>query len=145
VAAETRGRPGLGGTVALLVALVYGGVSFGVHHLFPFFVFDMYTFVPHHSSRVLGKEADGTVHDVAWYGKWDCPRPIDLEGAGAPCSEWRISHARDLEARDALRRGATSLPSGPPVTLVRRVVRVDGPAPDSTTMDCVIAECRASP
>jgi hypothetical protein len=135
----------VGTTLSVLVAAAYVGVSFGVHHLFPFFVFDMYTHVPDVSSRLLGEEADGTVHDVAWYGRWDCPGPVDVMSESAPCSrDGHTSHARDLEASDALRRGATSLPDGPQVTLVRRIVRVDGPDPDSTATDCVIATCRAA-
>ncbi len=138
-------RPDIGATVALLVAAAYVGVSFGVHHLFPFFVFDMYTHVSDRSSRLLGKEADGTVHDVSWYARWDCPPSLDIVSNSAPCGEGRVSHARDLEASDALRHGATSLPDGPAVTLIRRVVRVDGATPpDSTASDCVIAHCRAA-
>ena len=116
-------------TCSVLVAAAYVGISSGVHRLFPFFLFDMYAHAPDVSSRLLGEEADETVDDVAWYGKWDCPGSVDVMSESAPCSEGAIGHARDLEASDVLRRRAASLPDGPQVTLVRRIVRVDGPDP----------------
>lgn len=133
-----------GATVALVAAVVYVAVAFAVHHLFPFFVFDMYTRVPTRASRVLGKEADGTVHEVGHYTRWDCPPLEDIQGGKGPCSEWRVSVARDGEAMEVLRRRAASLPDAPRVELVRRNVRLDVPNPDASASDCVIAVCRAS-
>jgi len=145
IASSITGKlPGSGTTVALFVTFVYVAVSFGVHHLFPFFVFDMYTSVPDRSSRLIARQADGTVHDVAWYSRWDCPELPVLRGPGARCQEGAISNARDSEALATLRRSSGPVPEGAPVALVRRTVRVDVPNPEASAQDCVVVECRAT-
>jgi hypothetical protein len=132
----------------VLELIVVGGyllVAYGVHHLYPFYVFDMYDQQPPAStSRLVARDAEGRLRDVIDYAAWSCEGPLDrpLE----PCSAEHIA-ARDGEAERYVDRHRAGAGEGDPVDLVRHALRFDGtpaePGLPGTTGDFVVQHCRA--
>jgi len=63
--------------LALVLLLTYVGVSYGVHHAYPFYVADMYSYPPPLGTGRMGVlRADGRLQDVTDFAAFDCPEPL---------------------------------------------------------------------
>lgn len=121
-------------------------VSAGVHHAFPFYVFDMYNAPPKETaSRILARLEDGSVHNVDVMDAWSCPEPLNAHPPGhhEQCGIFEPNFARE---RSALRwigfHPVTPSTAGSVVSadLIRRVWRVT-PEGVAVDRDCVLQHC----
>lgn len=132
-------------SMTLLVG--YLAIAFGVHHAFPFYVFDMFDSPPSHSaSRVFVREADGTYTEAQDYEGWDCtvhPVPGVPEQLGR-CGEFRWSKARDGDVAQWIEEHPAT-PGAPrrSVQLVRRIWALE--KLDQPPRDCVLTTCSVNP
>jgi len=130
-----------------LVLAGYFTVARLVENLYPFSTFPMYAGDHTDSaSRILAREADGSVHEALAYAAWSCEEPPDLDREPERCAAlpryFTIPYVdREIEAH--IREHTRPEEGGTPVTIVRRVFRFpSGPGP-ARVEDCEIGRCRA--
>lgn len=110
---------------AVVMLLGYLGVSFGVHHCYPFYIFDMYSSPPPtSSSRLAVRTAAGALREVRDFVSWRCQESPRVEGPRS-CGVDTCINARDREVYDYIEQNAGR--GVDPVTLVRRVWRFRRP------------------
>lgn len=132
--------------VSALAAATYFLVSAGVANFYPFARFKMFSETGVTSaSRVVVVDAKGVARDVGYYARFDCEgysrRPPES------CAQFPFYFIRHWERQtfEAVEERMGADPQGEPVTLARRIWRLDraeGGEPRHT--DCVVATCRAS-
>lgn len=132
----------LGITALLLIG--YLVIAFGVHHAFPFYVFDMFDMPPVRSaSRILVRSANGAVSDVRSHVGWQCPQPPLPPTAEqmARCGMHLWSRSRDSDALRWIAAHSTgrSAAAGPRVELIRRIWSLEEAQP--AHRDCFLATC----
>ena len=125
----------------------YLGIAYGVHHAFPFYVFDMFDMPPATSaSRLLARLPDGRVTDLRDQVGWQCPQPVvpPQPEQTKLCGAVMWSRSRDGDALRWIDEHATPGP-GPrvPVAIVRRIWTFDpdGAHDGSPPRDCPLAAC----
>ncbi len=113
---------------ALLAVVVYVVIATATHHVWPFYVFDMYAFAaPGTSSRISLIDEAGHTRDVRDVRAIRCPPETRAALDGPTCNAWWTVVARDDEVWEVLRTRALAGP-GEPATLVRRGWRWGAPA-----------------
>ena len=134
----------------VLVALMFGGyvlTSRGLHDLFPFSTYSMYS--GEHSvtaSRIVARDQSGQLHELEDFAAWTCPAPIDFNpprcsSGGAVYSIGYI----DRDRQEYLDRARGHSASARPVTLTRHIWHFRSSNGPPTIEDCDLASCTAAP
>lgn len=137
--------------VGLLVLVGYLATARLVENLYPFSTFPMYAGERSDSaSRLVAREADGSVHEASEYAAWSCEEEVDLSREHDRCGalpRYSTIPYIDREIVESIRsrsqgsQGASG--AGVHVTIVRRVFRFpDGPGAPSVE-DCEVGRCKA--
>lgn len=130
--------------VSAVMLVGYLGIAYGVHHAFPFYIFDMFDMPPATSaSRLLVRGSDGRVSDVNDHDGWACPQPVlpPADEQMRLCGGTFLwSNSRD---GDALRWIDGHAGQGKqPVEIIRRIWTLgDG---DAHFRDCVVQRCQVN-
>jgi hypothetical protein len=123
-------------------------VGYGVHHLYPFYAFDMYTRAEKSSSsRLIALDSHGKPREIRDFQAWRCvdlPAGWDLPGREA-CGPYGLVDTVDRKALNFLRTHSASPGSGETVRLVRRVWTFPHGSVPGGERDCPIATCQAVP
>lgn len=130
-----------------LVLITYVLVARGLHDLYPFSTFSMYSgHATTAGSRIVARDAGGRIRELSAYDRWSCPPEAGVQEKDAEaCGEvYRIDYL-DREAREYLSEHRTdrAAPGSEPVEVVRRIWQFGGAAP--VTRDCPILRCSAVP
>jgi hypothetical protein len=132
-------------TVALLAFAGYFVIARGVHDLYPFSTFSMYSGAhPASASRIIAIDEGGTPRELERYGELRCAEPIDLSrDRCGPEPFYNVPYLdRDAEAyvRSHL-AGAEGSHEAEKVLIVRRIWRFpeEGGAP--RVQDCDLVSC----
>jgi hypothetical protein len=129
--------------VAALVLPGYVGIAFAVHNLYPFSMFDMYSYPRSSASRIVARDRDGVLGEVERYDRWRCDGEIDVSPGrcGAPGS---FHYTPYLDASRVAYIGSHSASdgAGEAVDVVRRIWWLDVPGKPRTT-DCLLQRCTA--
>ena len=116
----------------IAVFLAYMGIAWGVGNLYPFSVFDMYSFDKADSaSHLLVRDSLGVAHEVFDYTAfcYDKQLTVGLASCGPPGSFYSLPR-KDLEVLRYVQRHRSRSAQGRPATLVRRIWRLeDKPGP----------------
>ena len=131
--------------VAALSFGTFVAASLGVYHLYPFYVFDMYSDVYDDANRIIAVDASGAAHELDAYAVLRCEGAPDAAWLAPPgCPETQRYAVRDRYAAGALRARATSGDAGAaplePVVIARRIWRL---GPDGVSaLDCPLQRCQ---
>jgi len=132
-------------TFGVLAFLLFLAVSWSSYHLWPFYVFDMYSTADHdRSSRVVALDERGGVHEIGAFSAWRC-RGLSAADLSAPRADCPDTDHVDASDRERLWWLTTSADPGQgagvhDLLLVRRTWRFDDP---SNPHDCPLTRCRA--
>lgn len=126
-------------------ALVLGGyaaIALAVENLYPVSVFDMYSRPRSSASRIVARDAAGSLVEVRRYDRWRCEGPLDLSPRACNAPRFDYSNYLDAEHAAYVASHSTGDGHGEPVEIVRRIWWLDQPGPPRTT-DCVLQRCTA--
>src|SRR5512142_1686071 len=124
--------------LSLIVCGAYVVCGQLVQNAYPFSSFPMYARISRSASRILARNAAGTVSETATYAAWKCSA-FTLSSCEVP-PESAIVY-RDREALDAVNRSSPG--GGHPRVAVDLVRRTDRFTPAFERHDCVMAHCTA--
>lgn len=131
--------------VSLLALLGYLAIARATGNLYPFSSFNMYSSERVHSaSRIVARDAHGSIHELDTFTAWDCPTPLDPRPTACPAS-WPFYYIPylDRQAASLLQARAAPRPDAPPVAVIRRIWRLDDRPGAPAIEDCPLVECRA--
>lgn len=135
---------------ALLFVLTFAAVGYGVHHLFPFYAFDMFTRGDSVvSERLAARLPDGTLREVTALQQWRCPQlppvgiPMLPDDSPPQCLARDIMDSQERRALGHVRKNAADQPGGVAVDLVRHVWRLPTDGGAGQTYDCPLLHCTA--
>ncbi len=134
---QVASRVGWGVLAAYLV------IAFGVHHAFPFYIFDMYSMPAAESVAPLAvRDARGEVSEIRTHEGWRCATPTlpSFAATTAQCGTIQTVEARDKDDLNWIAWHSGN--GGQPVEIIRRIWRIhDGAA---VSRDCAIARCEVT-
>lgn len=131
--------------VSLLALLGYLLIARAAGNLYPFSTFNMYSTERLGSaSRIVARDAHGDIHELDTFTAWDCPAALDPRPTACP-AHWPFYYIPYLDryAEIRLQARAAALPHAPPVTVIRRIWRLDDRPGPPTIEDCPLLTCRA--
>lgn len=129
-------------TYALLAAVMllgYWGSAMALGESYPLSQLMMFSVPERAASRVIVRDAGGLYAEVADFEVWDCAPDLDLSGRCSP----GFSPQDELAMEIVRQRRGDPGEGGRPITLVRRVFRVDAEDRSLTTEQCDLAMCIA--
>lgn len=136
--------------LAALFLATFAVVGYGVHHLFPFYAFDMFTRGDStHSERLAAQLPDGSLREVKRLTHWHCPTlpPVGLvplpPDSPPRCQVRDIMDSQERRALGVLRQRAAGSPAGMPVQVVRRVWRMPSERDAGEVFVCPLLRCTA--
>ena len=136
--------------LAAVFLITFALVGYGVHHLFPFYAFDMFTRGDSVvAERLAARLLDGTLREVTALQQWHCPQltavgiPMLPEGGSPQCQVRDIMDSQDRRALGHIRQHAAPKSVGPRVEVVRHVWRLPTEGGDGTVYDCPLLQCTA--
>lgn len=141
-------RLSLRGVVIAVNALAFVGyvlVARGLDNLYPFSTFDMYSQVDSSSaSRVVARDADGTLREVTAYRALDCEGRLDVseDSCGTAAEIYRVPY-KDEEAVQHVETHRGASPDAAPVDIVRHVWKLSDDGSPALEKDCVLVRCVA--
>ena len=143
---ETRTGPNQLRVIAVLCFFAYGVVASGTLNVFPFSTFEMYSQVSVTTgSRVIVRDADGEAHEVKRYVDWSCEGPlnIDAERCMVRYPPFYFIPYKDAEVEAHIRAHPGEGDGTQPLTLVRRIWRLEHSNGPISYEDCELHTCRA--
>lgn len=130
---------------ALASSVLFGVLSLGVHHAWPLFVMDVYSYAYTSASQIIALDPDGRVHNVRTIRQWRCDAlpEHDLIPSREVCGHYDDIGSRDLFRLAHIRNAPAPSQGARRFRLVRRVWRFEGTAIEQT--DCPITVCEVRP
>ncbi|MSQ84881.1 MAG: hypothetical protein EXR77_18745 [Myxococcales bacterium] len=141
---------GLERWIGCVVLLTFAAVGYGVHHLFPFYAFDMFTRGDStQSERIAARLADGSLVEVKRLRNWHCPTlaavglPPVPSDSSAKCQVRDLMDSQDRRAIGLIRQHAAASAVGQRVEVVRRVWRMPTAQRPGELFNCPLLDCTA--
>jgi len=125
--------------LAVAAVLAYWGSAMALGESYPLSQLMMFSVPEHSASRVLVRDADGRVSEVAAFDRWRCDPNIDLSGRCSP----GFSAQDELVMEIIRQRPGSSALKAQGVTLVRRVFTIEGVDRQLAVEQCDITTCTA--
>ena len=117
-----------------------------VHHVWPFYALDMFSYAPTGGSRLVVLQADGRAREPTRFVDYRCDAmPPDYARPGPEvCGSWNSIEVHDRRSFFWIQRhqGDPPTPSATPLLLARRIERFDARG-GRTRVDCPITRCVA--
>ncbi|MCB9740080.1 MAG: hypothetical protein H6747_12515 [Deltaproteobacteria bacterium] len=132
--------------LSLGVLIVVVATAQVVHHAWPFYALDMFSYVPTSGSRLIVLQADGTAREPKRFVDYRCdPMPTEYSlPAPGVCGTWTSIEVHDRASFFWILRHHGQPPPGAaqPLLLARRIERFDAEG-GRERVDCPISRCVA--